>query len=257
MRYIIILLFLLITTTSFGQSVNKLKDTAFYYHYAQLQNAIYQIEHGNFSQHIKREKTYLTISDFVTKHNKEEINFSTIAAAVNLSALQIDTLLMLMDTSLNKSPYKSNALLTRKRLTVTETGKPFPTLALTDTLGKQTFIEEFKGKIVLIDMWSSWCGPCRQQIPALKKIYKNYKNEGFEIIGISLDKDKTAWLKAIEKDKQNWLQFCEFKGWPQDKTARFLNIYSIPSNFLLNKNGIILGQDLSPKQIAYMISLEK
>ena len=76
-------------------------------------------------------------------------------------------------------------------------------------------------------------------------------------IGISLDKDKTAWLNAIEKDKQNWIQFCEFKGWPQDKTARFLNVYSIPSNFLLDKNGIILGQDLSPEQIAYTISLEK
>lgn len=257
MRHLIFIFFIFTSALSFAQNSTNTKDTAFYYHYSQLQNALYQIQHASISQQIKREKQYFTISNFITRHSKEEMNFSIIRDALNLSALQIDTLLMLMDTSLNKSPYKTNALVTRRRLTLTETGKPFPTLALTDTLGKQTFIEVYKGKIVLIDMWSSWCGPCRQQIPALKEIYNKYKSKGFEIIGISLDKDKTAWLNAIEKDKQNWIQFCEFKGWPQDKTARYLNVYSIPSNFLLDKNGIILGQDLSPEQIAYTISLEK
>lgn len=258
MRYIILILFILTSTFSFAQNSNNVKDTAFYYHYAQLQNALYQIEQASISQQNKREKTYFTLTAFITKHAKEEINFSVIAAAVNLSAGQIDTLITLVDTSLNQSPYKANAIVTRRRLNVTETGKQFPTtLAFTDTLGNKTFVENYKGKMLLIDLWSSWCGPCRQQIPALKKIYKKYKNKGFEIIGISLDNDKTAWLNAIEKDKQTWIQFCELKGWPQDKTARYLNIYSIPSNFLLDENGIILGQDLSSDQIEYIVSLKK
>jgi len=257
MRYIIIFLFIIIAKTGYCQTSNSAIDTAIYYHYTQIQHALYKIENASISQQNKREKTYSTIADFIRKRTTEEINFSIVAAAVNLSALQIDTLIKLIDTSLNKSAYKANALVTRRRLTVSETGKPFPSLELIDTVGKQTLIENYKGKIVLIDFWSSWCGPCRQQIPALKEIYKKYKNKDFEIIGISLDKDKTAWLNAIKKDKQNWLQFCELKGWPQDKIARYLNINSIPSNFLLDKNGIILGQDLSPEQISYLISLEK
>ncbi|MCY7293497.1 MAG: TlpA family protein disulfide reductase [Ferruginibacter sp.] len=257
MRYFILSILILTTLTVFCQTTNNAKDTAFYYHYAQVQNALYKIANAGISQQNKREKIYFTIADFVTKHPTEEINFSIVAAAVNLSALQIDTLVALIDTSLNKSAYKANALITRRRLTVTETGKQFPSLALTDTLGKQTLVEDYKGKIVLIDFWSSWCMPCRQQIPALKEIYKKYKNKDFEIVGISLDKDKTAWLNAIKNDNQNWLQFCELKGWPQDKIARYLNIYSIPSNFLIDKNGIILGQDLSPEQISYIIASQK
>ncbi len=257
MKFIFTILFFLLTLPSFCQNSTSAKDTSTYYHYAQVQNTLYQIDHSTLAQRNKKEKIFFTISHFITKHPAEELNFSIIAAAVNLSATQIDTLINLVDTSLFKSPYRASALATRRRLTVTETGKLFPSLVLTDTAGNPNNIEDYKGKLVLIDLWSSWCGPCRQQVPALKEIYKKYKKKGFEIIGISLDHDKTAWLAAIKKDQQSWVQFCEFKGWQQNKIARYLNIYSIPSNFLLDKNGIILGQDLSPEQIDYIISLEK
>ena len=257
MRLFLFLIFIITSLNSICQILNNSKDTSNNYFYSQLQYELYKIDNSTISQTNKREKAYPAIADFIKKYPIEERSFSIIRDAVNLTALQIDTLIKLIDTSLNKSAYKANALVTLQRLTITETGKQFPSLALTDTFGKQTYIEEYKGKIILLDLWSSWCAPCRQQIPALKKLYKKYKNKGFEIIGISLDKDKTAWLNAIKNDKQDWPHFCELKGWPQDRTARFLNIYSIPSNFLLDKNGIILGQDLSPEQIAYIIALQE
>lgn len=252
MKQIIALVLILSSLNTLCQKTAA--DTSVMFFYTQQQRLLYNIANAHFPAATKRVDTYNSLSSFITAHPKQEISFSLIAGAVNLSALQIETLINLTDSSLSKSSFKSSTIVTLRRLQVAETGKLFPKLLLADTLGNITSVEDLRGKIILIDLWSSWCRPCRKQIPGLKKIYNQYKEKGFEIIGISMDSDKADWLKAVINDKQDWKNYCELTTWSQNTTARKFSITAIPSNFLLDKNGIILGQDLSEEQISYLLS---
>lgn len=112
-----------------------------------------------------------------------------------------------------------------------------------DVHGNEVSISEFKEKYVLIDFWASWCSPCRADNPNLIKAYKKYNSEGFEIIGISLDTNKEAWLKAIKKDKLSWTNLSDLKGW-KNSLATHYKIKGVPTNMLLDKKGKIIELDL-------------
>lgn len=131
-------------------------------------------------------------------------------------------------------------------------GKKAPGFIQVDKEGKIVSLKDFAGNYVLLDFWASWCVPCREESPFLKAAYEKYKNKGFTIVSISLDKleDKDKWLKAIEKDGLSWTQLCDFKGW----RGEVVNLYNllgrgIPSNFLLNPKGEIVARDLRGEHI--------
>ncbi|MCX7729421.1 MAG: AhpC/TSA family protein [Bacteroidia bacterium] len=109
--------------------------------------------------------------------------------------------------------------------------------------GKPINIRDFEGKYVLIDFWASWCGPCRMENPYVVAAYNKYKDKGFTILGVSLDQNKNAWLKAIEKDGLTWTHVSDLKGW-SNEVAQAFGISSIPQNILIDKNGIILAKNL-------------
>lgn len=122
-------------------------------------------------------------------------------------------------------------------------GKVFKDISLPDTAGKMIRISDFKGKYVLIDIWASWCVPCRQENPFLLKAYAKYKGADFEIIGITRDKKtaKEEWLEAIKKDKIGlWTQLSDF----DEVAQKTYNIRFLPSNYLINPEGIIVAKDL-------------
>src|SRR5882762_5297939 len=111
-------------------------------------------------------------------------------------------------------------------------------LSLPDVTGKMVSLSELRGKVVLIDFWASWCGPCRHNNPRLVKLYNKYHEKGLEIYGVSLDEDMVSWKKAVHQDKLIWIQVIDDKGW--DATS--INTYGvdfIPSSFLIDKQGII------------------
>ncbi|HMZ45557.1 MAG TPA: TlpA disulfide reductase family protein [Chitinophagaceae bacterium] len=117
-----------------------------------------------------------------------------------------------------------------------------PEIRLTDVNGKSLQLSSLKGKIVLIDFWASWCGPCRAANKKLKKLYDKYKLKGFEIYAISVDYNTNAWKRAIKADKINWIQVYD----ENSLIANKWKVSYIPNSYLLNKEGKVVGIDLSP-----------
>ncbi len=118
-----------------------------------------------------------------------------------------------------------------------------PDIALNNPEGKEITLSSFRGKVVLVDFWASWCGPCRKEMPNVVKAYAKFKNKGFEIFGVSLDQEKDRWIEAIAKDGITWPQVSDLKQW-QSEVVPLYSIQSIPYTILLDKEGKILAKNL-------------
>jgi thiol-disulfide isomerase/thioredoxin len=127
-------------------------------------------------------------------------------------------------------------------------GYDAPDIALPSVNGDTIRLSSLKGKVVLLDFWASWCGPCRSSNKLLTKIYPKYKAKGFEIFAVSLDDDKSKWVNAIKKDKISWLQVNEGGGWDAQTAVKW-NIYAIPTSYLVDKNGKLVAMDLEGKEL--------
>jgi len=128
-------------------------------------------------------------------------------------------------------------------------GQTAPELKFKDPSGKDIALSSLRGKVVLIDFWASWCGPCRMENPNVVSAYQKFKSakfkgaKGFEIYGVSLDKNADAWKAAIAKDGLNWPNVSDLGGW-SSAPAQVYGVNSIPANFLLDANGVIVAKNL-------------
>ncbi len=128
-------------------------------------------------------------------------------------------------------------------------GKPAQNFTQNDVNGKPISLTDFKGKVVLIDFWASWCGPCRKENPNVVNLYKKYKDAGFTVLSVSLDKDKAPWLAAIEKDGLIWPNHVsDLKYW-QNEAAKMYQVSSIPFTVLVDKEGNIINTNLRGEQL--------
>lgn len=132
-----------------------------------------------------------------------------------------------------------------KSLSSTSVGQMAPDFSAPNPEGKIVSLKESLGKVTLIDFWASWCGPCRRENPNVVALYNEFHDKGFNIIGVSLDKEdkKDEWIKAIEVDKLTWTQISNLKFW-QDPIAKQYNVQGIPATFLLDAEGRIVAKNL-------------
>jgi thiol-disulfide isomerase/thioredoxin len=148
----------------------------------------------------------------------------------------------------NLKPFHSWVEEHKAQYTQLPVGSPAPDFTVQDFSGKDIKLSSFRGKVVLVDFWASWCGPCRKENPYVVSAYERYKSKGLEIFGVSLDKDKAKWMEAVKKDNLTWKHGSELKEW-QSSFVPLYGITGIPFNVLLDKEGNILGKNLRGPQL--------
>jgi peroxiredoxin len=132
-------------------------------------------------------------------------------------------------------------------------GAVAPEISLPNPEGDTLRLSDLRGKVVLLDFWASWCGPCRKENPNVVRIYEKYKDQGFEILGVSLDRSKASWVQAIEKDGLKWLHVSDLKQW-RSIAAQTYGVGAIPYTVLLDQEGKIVAKKLRGRQLEQAVA---
>ncbi|NUY79853.1 AhpC/TSA family protein [Flavobacterium sp. MAH-1] len=158
---------------------------------------------------------------------------------------EIETLYNNLDPELKKTKAGKKLGENIKKFKVVEVGRRAPEFSATTPDGKTVSLKDARGKVTLIDFWASWCGPCRKANPELVALYNELHPKGLNIIGVSLDKPGQAdkWKEAIAKDGLTWTQVSNLKEW-KDPIAMRYGVEAIPSSFIVNQYGVVVGKDL-------------
>ena len=252
MRYLILIAILFSLQSCGEQSATK--DYKLSDDYFSIKRRMIAINMSDQALSQRQSKTFNLLKTLIEAYPRSVNTLILLASAKNLSVVQYDSLYNSLNRVLRKDPYWTAVDLTKSQIPVAETGKLFPGIILYDRLKAPINTSSYKGRILFLDLWSSWCTSCRKQFPELKKIYAKYKPKGFEIIGVSMDAKKDAWIRALKQDSVPWPQYCELVNFQENSLAKRFHIMSIPSNFLIDKNGILIGQNLSPQELETIIS---
>ena len=155
----------------------------------------------------------------------------------------LEEIMTAMDTNLNNSQY---TLALKKRVAILKNvaiGEMAPDFTMNDSTGKPVTLSSFKGKIMLLDFWASWCGPCRAENPNVVKAFQAFNKKGFDVLGCSFDRNREKWLKAVRDDKLSWNHVSDLKLWG-NAAGKLYGVNSIPANVLLDKDQMIIGRNL-------------
>jgi peroxiredoxin len=155
----------------------------------------------------------------------------------------IDSVANVIDKNIPDYKIKRDFMAKIQQLRNLAVGATAPEIELPDPDGNLVKLSSLRGKYVLIDFWAAWCGPCRKEMPNVVKVYQKYGGKDFEVLGVSLDRKKEDWVKAIKDDGMTWKQVSDLKYF-NSKAARDYNINAIPATYLIDKDGKIIDKNL-------------
>jgi peroxiredoxin len=189
---------------------------------------------------------FIKLKDYIQKHPSSRFSVHLIQTS-DLNATFQDSLLNYLRQSGDQDKVQSikQTILRDRLLAIGNTIENFKLPKLDGTVFS---LNSLNDKYILLEFWASDCFPCRAVNPLLVKVYDEFHHKSFEIVGISLDKSKDAWKKAVEKDKLPWVQVSDLKGWDNEVSAKLL-ISSLPFNILIERSGKIIAKDLSPLEL--------
>ncbi|WP_154859647.1 TlpA disulfide reductase family protein [Cyclobacterium xiamenense] len=127
-------------------------------------------------------------------------------------------------------------------------GQPAPEISLPNPEGEMVNLSDLRGNYVLVDFWAGWCKPCRDENPNVVRLYNQYKDRGFEVFGVSLDRTRDMWLRAIEEDGLEWTQVSDLKYFNSEAAATY-QINAIPATYMIDPEGNILAKDLRGRSL--------
>lgn len=196
--------------------------------------------------------------DFVknnSNHVMGAITLQRLLRSRNISVEEAETFYKTLNDTIKKSSASKAIISQIQTQKATETGSVAPAFSGKTPDGKTLALNDIKGKVIIIDFWASWCGPCRRENPNVVKLYKKYHKKGLEIIGVSLDKQtqEQRWKDAIKKDKLTWPQVSNLQGW-NEPIAKLYNVRSIPRTFILDENKKIIAKNLRGENLEKKIA---
>lgn len=245
MKFLSFLLFLSFYKTSFCQRPTKTTDPFGYETITEIE----RIDTSDITVSLKGKLQFEKLKPYVLNNTKSGYCLQLVDQAKYLSTIQIDSLCRLLDTSVQRRMLLGINAMKKRALFLPSAY--FSELTLTDSLFHQVKLSDFKGKYIFVDVWASWCEPCRNEMPHLKELTEKYLKNDLIVITISMDENKQKWLKAISDDSLpvNWKYYCDLLPYDDNKLYKDWGIMAIPYNFVIDKKGKLIDKQVSLKRL--------
>ncbi len=216
--------------------------------YTDLKKSYQDLDKLKVSDSLKSSLVFSKLFFFSLRYPNSNLTSELLIGSGILSVDQVTLVHNNLSKAQQNGRYKTGFEALLKQLKATEIGSKFFYIEMPDSAGRKLAISQLAHNYLFVSFWASNCAPCREEHPALMELYAKYKSKGFEILGISLDISKDAWVKAIQKDNIAWPNVCDLKG-IYNKMVEHYAVFAIPFNLLIDMKGNIIARNLNPESL--------